>query len=104
MTPEERLNARARALGWATNKYNGKVVKREDAIGEEHLALDVLELIDEATSTIHLIRGMMAGADALRAERDQLRAALMSACGMLNKVEWSTNEWKKIAAWKALTK
>ena len=51
MTSDDIKDMRARAFAWASRPSadpNGEVlVRREDAINEEHLALDVLELIAE---------------------------------------------------------
>lgn len=65
---DEITDMRERALAWATDKYTGLVITRERAIGEDHMALDVLDLVAEVSR----LRGLLDVAKDLEVKRVQL--------------------------------
>lgn len=67
---------RERALGWLTNRYTGAVTTREKAIGEEHLALDVLDLLEERARVQMHVRELSSFVVEARRKLEAVRAEL----------------------------
>lgn len=86
ITAEQLKEMRERAIAWASDR-GGNLVTREKAIGEDHMALDVLALLAEmerlTKHEAHINEEYQTMKDVLRAEHEackRLRTALREAC------------------------
>jgi len=75
MTALDLKDMRERAEAWATDKHSGVRVSRDRAIGEDHMALDVLDLIAE----VERLKAALAATSITDLE---LRTRLLEACDL----------------------